>query len=31
MIEPGEGSNADFSGVLIGMAFENIKISKKMA
>ena len=31
MIEPGEGSNADFSGVLTGMAYENIKISKKMA
>jgi len=31
MIEPGEGSNADFSGVLTGMAYENIKVSKKMA
>ena len=31
MIEPGEGSNADFSDVLVGMAFDNIKVSKKMA
>ena len=31
MIEPGEGSNADFSDVLLGMAKENVKISKKMA
>ena len=31
MIEPGEGSNADFSDVLVGMAFDNVKISKKMA
>ena len=31
MIEPGEGSNTDFSDVLVGMAFDNVKISKKMA
>lgn len=32
MIEPGEGANtSDFSDILIGMARENEKISKKMA
>lgn len=31
MIEPGEGSTTDFSDVLVGMAFDNVKISKKMA
>lgn len=31
MIEPGEGSNADFSDVLVNMAFDNVKVSKKMA
>ena len=30
MIEPGDGS-ADFSDVLVKMAYDNIKVSKKMA
>jgi len=32
MIEPGEGASlGDFSSVLIEMAHENVKVSKKMA
>ena len=31
MIEPSEGSTADFSDVLVNMAFDNVKVSKKMA
>ena len=31
MIEPGEGNKADFSDVLVNMAFDNVKVSKKMA
>lgn len=31
MIEPGEGASGDFSDVLVGMAFDNVKVSKKMA
>lgn len=31
MIEPGEGSSADFSDVLETMARDNVKVSKKMA
>ena len=31
MIEPGDGSAADFGDVLVAMACENVKISKKMA
>ena len=31
MIEPAEGSNTDFTGLLLNMAKNNVKISKKMA
>lgn len=31
MIDPGDGSTCDFSDLLIDMAFDNVKISKKMA
>ena len=31
MIEPAEGSNTDFTSLLLNMAKNNVKISKKMA
>jgi len=31
MIDPGDGATCDFSELLIDMAFDNVKISKKMA